>query len=93
MTLSSNHEADSKPCRTGLLACEIVVILLMLWSLTGCATVSAPKKDSLNIYQTPVLRLPAGTKVQTVDGVYTAQEAEVWHSDYRYRELERSILK
>jgi hypothetical protein len=31
-------------------------------------------------------------KIQTVDGIYEVQtEAEIWHSDKRFRDLERSI--
>jgi hypothetical protein len=30
--------------------------------------------------------------VMTKDGLYTAQENELWHSDYRYRQLERELL-
>lgn len=47
---------------------------------------------TLNIYQTPILRLEAGTEVQTKDGLYKAQVDEVWHSDDRYRLMERQLL-
>lgn len=70
-----------------------LALLIALTLLTGCESVSDAKKADLNIYQTPILRLEAGSKVQTKDGLYTAQEDEVWHSDYRYRLLEREVLK
>lgn len=70
----------------------MLATLAALSLLTGCATVSSPKKPTLNIYQTPVLRIEAGTQVMTKDGLYTAQEDELWHSDYRYRQLEREVL-
>ena len=70
----------------------ILGISVALCLLTGCGAVSSPKEPTLNIYQTPILRLKAGTEVETLDGLYKAQEREIWHSDYRYRELERKVL-
>jgi len=66
--------------------------LLTVLALTGCVTDSSPKKPILNIYQTPVLRIEAGAQVMTKDGLYTAQEDELWHSDYRMRQLERLVI-
>ena len=68
-------------------------LILTLFSLTGCEHVSKPKKPTSNIYQAPILRLEQGTRVQTVDGVYEAQTDEVWHSDDRYRKLERELFE
>jgi hypothetical protein len=45
----------------------------------------------LNIYQPSTLRLSKSIPVQTRDGIYTPQTDEVWHSDARYRRLEREI--
>ena len=45
-----------------------------------------------NIVQPNILKLTKGTKVQTADGNYVAQSDEVWHSDKRFRDLEREIL-
>lgn len=70
----------------------IGALLLILMSLTGCSHVSSPKKPTLNLYQTPVLRIEAGTMVDTKDGIYTAQQDEIWHSDYRYRQLELKVI-
>jgi hypothetical protein len=44
---------------------------------------------NLNIYQTSTLRLEKNRKVQTLDGIYTPQDDEIWHSDARFRKLER----
>ncbi len=59
----------------------------------SCATKPAPLPPIvapvLNIYQPSVLILRAGAVVETTNGIYTAQTDEVWHSDKRYRELER----
>lgn len=61
--------------------------------LTGCP--GGPSKTidpgKLNIYQPSILKLEGGKAVQTHDGIYTPQTNEVWHSDKRYRELERNI--
>jgi hypothetical protein len=45
----------------------------------------------LNIYQPSTLRLIKAEPIQTKDGIYTPQTDEVWHSDARYRRLEREV--
>jgi hypothetical protein len=50
-----------------------------------------PSVSDLNIYQPSTLRIKAKTPIQTIDGVYTPQTNEVWHSDARYRRLEREV--
>jgi hypothetical protein len=45
----------------------------------------------LNIYQPSTLRLEKGKAIQTIDGTYTPQTNEIWHSDARFRKLEREI--
>jgi hypothetical protein len=47
----------------------------------------------LNIYQPSTIRLKANVPIQTTDGIYTPQTDEVWHSDARFRRLEREIYK
>lgn len=62
--------------------------------LAGCVTTKepefAPVSSALNIYQPSILALKAGTRVETKEGIYTTQTDEVWHSDKRYRDLERA---
>lgn len=70
----------------------MLAMSVALWPLTGCETVSSRKKPILNIYQAPVLRLEAGARVPTKDGIYEAQDDEIWHSDYRYRQLELQVI-
>lgn len=60
--------------------------------LTGCASGSSPAKVSPQVYQPRILRLPAGAAVGTLDGTYTPQADETWHSDCAYRELETQLL-
>jgi len=38
------------------------------------------------------LKVKAGAVIETVDGVYTAQAEEIWHSDKRFNELEQNYL-
>tara|TARA_R100001163_G_C4956832_1_gene122297 strand:+ start:13 stop:261 length:249 start_codon:yes stop_codon:yes gene_type:complete len=69
-----------------LLATSILMI-----GLTSCATSSSTKSGTLNIYQPSTLNLAAGTPIQSKEGVYTPQTDEVWHSDARFRKLERQL--
>jgi hypothetical protein len=50
-----------------------------------------PNVSDLNIFQPSTLRLIKGEPIQSRDGVYTPQVDEVWHSDARYRRLEREL--
>jgi hypothetical protein len=45
------------------------------------------------LYSPPLLRLAAGTKLKTLDGIYTAQVPEVWHSDADYQARVREALR
>jgi hypothetical protein len=72
--------------------CAITATVLLSAVLTGCATASSAPRESLQIYQPRVLRLPAGQPVQTVEGIYRPQTDETWHSDADYQELERLLI-
>ena len=67
------------------------VIAMMLIGLTSCASDSIMNVNNLNIYQPSTLRLKKSQPIETKDGIYTPQTDEVWHSDARYRRLEREI--
>ena len=69
----------------------IKAIAIVLIGLTSCAKNLHPNVKSLNIYQTSTIRLKSNVPIQTVDGIYTPQKDEVWHSDARYRKLEREV--
>lgn len=74
-------------------ASAILAGLLTLSALTGCAHVSRDDAALRSLYQPPVLRIsPALPPIQTPDGIYRPQVEEVWHSDARYRALERAYL-
>lgn len=66
-------------------------LLICSLFLISCSTTKVPDliHGSLSIYQPSVLILEKDAKIQTRDGIYTVQEEEIWHSDKRYRELER----
>jgi hypothetical protein len=66
------------------------LLMILPIAVVGCKSPS-PELGNLNIYQPPTLRLKAGIGIRTVDGVYTPQTNEIWHSDKRYRELERKV--
>ena len=46
----------------------------------------------MRLYSPDLLRLKAGTKLQTIDGVYTSQVDEVWHSHATYMDRVREAL-
>ena len=69
-----------------------LAIVLTLPVLTCCGSASVSKMSNLNIYQPSTLRLKKNNSVSTKDGIYTPQKDEVWHSDARYRELEREVF-
>jgi len=75
----------------GLKNLGIVAIAMMLIGLTSCESVLGPNVSGLNIYQPSTLRLIKAEPIQTKDGIYTPQTDEVWHSDARYRRLEREV--
>lgn len=61
----------------------------------SCSSPQKTAKDfgSLNLYQPPIIILEGGKEVITKEGKYTPQTDETWHSDYRYRELERKLYQ
>ena len=73
-------------------ASVILALLLPLIVLTGCASATRANADMRRLYQPSILRLSPAQEVQTQDGQYRPQVAEIWHSDARYRQLERAYL-
>ena len=66
--------------------------LTILLAPTLCSCGSNVSTPALNIYQADSLTVEAGESIHTVDGVYTPQTRETWHSDKRYQELEQKYL-
>lgn len=73
-------------------ACAIWALLLPLCVLTGCVHGSPDVAESRRLYQPSALRLAPSHPIQTQDGSYQPQVPELWHSDARYRALERAYL-
>lgn len=71
----------------------MLATLMLNSGLTSCATSPTTAAGKLSIYAPDVLRLPEGATVETIDGTHTAQQPEVWHSDRRFRTLERRFLQ
>ncbi len=69
-----------------------MVTVTLLTGLTSCSQNSSPKSETLNIFQPSTLHLKKGQPVQTKEGIYTPETDETWHSDKRYRELERQLF-
>ena len=59
--------------------------------LASCASKQSPTDivGKLNIYQPSVIVLEEGKQIETKFGFYSPQTDEIWHSDKRFRELER----
>jgi hypothetical protein len=71
--------------------CVALLVLPISCSLTGCNSASsASAASSRMLYQPPILALPAGQPVQTLQGIYRPQVDEVWHSPARFNALEES---
>lgn len=84
-----------KSPRKRLTACATLAILLLLLPLTGCVTSSPPAPASLSqnlLTAPPILHLPKGQPVQTLEGQYVPARDEVWHSDARFRLVEQQLL-
>lgn len=68
-----------------------LVLMIATIALTSCGPSFWKKERPLNIYQPSIILLEKNKLIQTKDGVYTPQTDEVWHSDTRYRLLERDL--
>ncbi len=69
----------------------LLVLIAVMTGLTSCEPNFWQKKDTLNIYQPSTLYLEKGKAVNTKDGIYKPETDEVWHSDKRFRLLERDV--
>ncbi len=69
----------------------IATCLVTPFFISSCMIKSQEENRRLNIYQPSILRLEKEVPINTLDGVYTPQIDEVWHSDARFRRLEREL--
>lgn len=70
-----------------------LALIAVTIGLTSCEQNSWTKNEILNIYQPSTLYLEEGKAVQTKEGIYTPETDEVWHSDKRFRLLERELYR
>lgn len=68
-------------------------LLLLGLALTNCASRSPTAASSMQLYSPDTLELPAGTQVQTRQGMYRSQTDEVWYSADLYMKRVREGLK
>jgi hypothetical protein len=66
--------------------------LLLTGLLLACCGCNPYRQASKQIYQPAILVLPPGVPLQTTEGTYLPQTLEVWHSDARYRAVERLAI-
>lgn len=92
MIYSKNLEKDKRISLNKSKSLGIGAILSLLIMLTLSSCNCSTKGNGSRIYQTPILRIKAGTEVNTEEGIYKAQVDEIWHSDGRYRDLEKKLL-
>ena len=84
---------NAKISKWKLNVCVVLAALLILSAPIGCWNPdSSADVTRLNSSQISSLTLEKGATIQTVDGIYTSQERETFHSDKRYRELERKYM-
>ena len=91
MESETNQDKDRSNSKSRLKSFATLAIVIPLIGLTSCAKNYSPNVGNLNIYQPSTLRLQKALPIQTRDGIYTPQTDEIWHSDKRYRILEREI--
>lgn len=65
---------------------------MALTVLSGCSTISSKKKSTLNIYQTELIEVEAGTEIETAQGLYKSQTREFWYSQSYVDKLKSLIL-
>ena len=93
MILLSNQDKNRKKLSMKLKNFAHLSLVATMFVLTSCDWICREKETSLNIYQPPTLHLKAGQPIKTVEGVYTPQTDELWHSDARYRILESAQIR
>lgn len=92
MKFEKNQKTDKKKSSQKLKSFAVMATAILLMPLTSCEQNLHGKNQKLNIYQPSTLRLKKDLPIETVDGIYKPQLDEVWHSDARFRKLEREIL-
>ena len=76
-----------------LLPLNLLLIPSIALALVSCVSSKKPLENSMKLWSPELLRLKAGSPVQTVDGIYTPQIDEVWHNHAQYMDRVREALK
>jgi hypothetical protein len=83
---------SAPPMNKKFSAFVIPLVMAISFGLTGCATASSGVAASSQLYQPRILALPAGQPIQTSNGIYTPQTAEVWHSPTEFKKIEAQVI-
>lgn len=68
-------------------------LLLTVLLLNACASRSPTVADSMQLYSPDTLEIPAGTTIQTKQGLYKAQSDERWYSADLYMKRVTEALR
>jgi hypothetical protein len=91
MTSLKNQEIDNRNYANKSKIFVMKALMILMIALIFCSCNSLLSRNTTNIYQPLILRLKAKQTILTSDGFYTPDTDEVWHSDYRFRKLERQL--
>ena len=91
MKSESNQKIGKKKYLTKLKSCVMMGAALLLIAQTSCVWNSNENVKNWKIYQPSTLKLQKNVPIQTLDGVYTPQVNEIWHSDDRFRKVENEL--
>ena len=72
---------------------NLALVLMSALVLSGCASNSPTPESNMTLYSPSVLHLKQGQKIQTLNGEYTPQVDEIWHSHAGYMERVYESLK
>jgi hypothetical protein len=67
--------------------------LMIALLLTNCASPTPTVANSMQLYSPDTLEIPAGTQIQTRQGLYRAQVDERWYSADLYLKRVREALQ
>lgn len=68
-------------------------LLLTVLLLNACVSRSPTVADSMQLYSPDTLEIPAGTTIQTKQGLYKAQSDERWYSADLYMKRVTEALR
>lgn len=72
---------------------NLALFLMSAAALTGCVSNSQRPENTMRLYSPAVLHLEAGKEIKTLNGIYTPQVDEIWHSHPSYMDRVFESLK